>query len=223
MATLPNRELKIGEIIDKSLAVLERAVMPALIFFVALTAANCVIAYLTVTAATTAQLAVSLLKIVVGVVFSYLLLNAMVQRTGLRSRRDADVFLAYFGLAVLYALGVLAGFILLIIPAFFLIARWSLAQPLIVARGDGVRQAFGESWERTRGNEFQIIVAVVILVILPTAISVATGFMFPKDNLLGITLSQLLASVSSVLSLAMSVALYGMIIGVPKDVAATFE
>ena len=147
----------------------------------------------------------------------------MVQRTGLRSRGDADVFLAYFGLAVLYALGVLAGFILLIIPAFFLIARWSLAQPLIVARGDGVRQAFGESWERTRGNEFQIIVAVVILVILPTAISVATGFMFPKDNLLGITLSQLLASVSSVLSLAMSVALYGMIIGVPKDVAATFE
>ena len=223
MATIANRELKIGEIIDKSLAVLERAVMPALIFFIALTVVNCVIAYFTVTAATMAQLAVSLLKIVVSVVFTYMLLNAMVERTGLRSRGDTDVFLSYFGLAVLYALGVLAGFILLIIPAFFLIARWSLAQPLVVARGDGIRQAFGESWERTKGNEFQIIVAGLVLVILPTAISVVTGLMFPKDNLLGITLSQILASVSSVLSLAMSVALYGMIIGVPKDVAATFE
>ena len=85
-----------------------------------------------------------------------------------------DVFLSYFGLAVLYALGVLAGFILLIIPAFFLIARWSLAQPLVVVRGDGIRQAFGESWERTKGNEFQIIVAVFVLVILPQAVSVTT-------------------------------------------------
>ena len=223
MATVPNRELKIGEIIDKSLAVLERAVMPALIFFVAYTAVNGVIAYFTATASPMSQMAASLLKIVVAAFFTYQLLNAMVERTGLRSRGDTDVFLSYFGLAVLYALGVLAGFILLIIPAFFLIARWSLAQPLVVARGDGIRQAFGESWERTKGNEFQIIVAVFVLVILPQAISVTTGFMFPKDNLLGITLSQILASVSSVLSLATSVALYGMIIGVPKDIAAAFE
>ena len=45
MAIAAHRELKIGGIIDKSLAVLERTVTPALIFFVALTAVNGVKVY----------------------------------------------------------------------------------------------------------------------------------------------------------------------------------
>ena len=220
MATLPTRELKIGTIIDKSLAVLERVAIPALIFLVALTALNCALAYFTLNAAPLSQLGVTLLRVVVGVFLSYLLLNTMVQRTGLRSRGDADVFLPYFGLAVLYGLAVLVGFILLVIPALFLIARWSLAQPLVVARGERVMQAFGESWERTRGNDFPIIVAVLVLVMIPIAISVVAGIMFEKDDLVGIVVSQLASSVSSLLSLSMSVALYGMIVGAPKSADA---
>ena len=216
MATLPTRELKIGTIIDKSLAVLERVAIPALIFVVALTVVNGVIDYFTANAAPLSQLAVTPLKIVIGVFFSYQLLNAMVQRTGLRSRGDADVFLAYFGLAILYGLAVLVGPILIVLPALFLMARWSLAQPLVVARGDKVMQAFGESWERTRGNDFPIIVAVLVLIIIPIAISAVAGAMFAKGNLIGITVGQLAQSLSSLLSLAMSVALYGMIIGAPK-------
>jgi membrane-anchored glycerophosphoryl diester phosphodiesterase (GDPDase) len=220
MATLPTRELKIGTIIDKSLAVLERVAIPALIFLVALTALNCALAYFTLNAAPLSQLGVTLLRVVVGVFLSYLLLNTMVQRTGLRSRGDADVFLPYFGLAVLYGLAVLVGLILLVIPALFLIARWSLAQPLVVARGERVMQAFGESWERTRGNDFPIIVAVLVLVMIPIAISVVAGIMFAKDDLVGIVVSQLASSVSSLLSLSMSVALYGMIVGAPKSADA---
>jgi membrane-anchored glycerophosphoryl diester phosphodiesterase (GDPDase) len=223
MAIAAHRELKIGVIIDKSLAVLERVVAPALIFFVALTAANAAIGYFTANAAPLSQLAATPLRIVIAVFFSYQLLNVMVTRTGLRSRGGADVFLTYFGLTVLYGLAVAVGFMLLVIPALFLISRWSLAQPLVVARGEGVMKAFGESWERTSGNEFPIIAAVLVLVIAPQALSVATGMMFPKDSLLGIGLSQALASVASVLGLAMGVALYGMIIGTPKEVAATFE
>jgi len=223
MAIAAHRELKIGAIIDKSLAVLERTVTPALIFFAALTAVDCVIKYFTATASPMSQLAAAPLQIVVAVFFSYQLLKAMIDKTGLRSRGDADVFLAYFGLSVLYGLAVLLGFILLVLPALFLIARWSLAQPLVVARGDGVMKAFGESWEKTSGNEFQIIVAAIVLVIVPQGLSVAAGVMFAKDSLLGIGLSQALASVGSILGMAMGVALYGMIIGTPKEVAAAFE
>jgi membrane-anchored glycerophosphoryl diester phosphodiesterase (GDPDase) len=223
MAIAAHRELKIGAIIDKSLAVLERVVAPALVFFVALTAVDGAIKYLTANASPLSQLAAAPLQIVVAVFFSYQLLRIMIDRTGLRSRGDADVFLAYFGLSVLYGLAVLLGLILLILPALFLIARWSLAQPLVVARGDGIMQAFGESWEKTSGNEFQIIVAAIVLVIVPQGLSVAAGAMFAKDSLLGIGLSQGLASLGSVLGMAMGVALYGMMIGTPKDMAATFE
>lgn len=217
MATVPSRELKIGTIIDKSLAVLERATTPALVFVVALTVINSAIGYFTVNAAPMSKLAVTPLTIVIGVFFSYQLLNAIVQRTGLRSRGDQDVFLTYFGLAVLYGLGVALGLILLVIPALFLIARWSLAQTLVVARGDGIKQAFGESWERTSGNEFQIIVVVLLFVMVPMAISLTATAMLPKA-LSGIIISSAATSVSSLLGLCMGVALYGMIIGVPKAV-----
>jgi hypothetical protein len=220
MATVPSRELKIGTIIDKSLAVLERAVVPGLIFVAALTVINSAIGYFTANAAPLSKLAVTPLTIVIGVFFSYQLLKAIVDRTGLRSRSDKEVFLTYFGLAILYGLGVALGLILLVIPALFLIARWSLAQTLVVARGDGIKQAFGESWERTSGNEFQIIVAVLLFVMVPMVISVTATFMFGQANLTGIIVSQLATAVGSLLSLCMGVALYGMIIGVPQPDAA---
>jgi hypothetical protein len=220
MATVPSRELKIGTIIDKSLAVLERAVVPGLVFVGALTVINSAIGYFTANAAPLSKLAVTPLTIVIGVFFSYLLLKTIVDRTGLRTRGDKDVFLTYFGLAILYGLGVALGMILLVIPALFLIARWSLAQTLVVARGDGIKQAFGESWERTSGNEFQIIVAVLLFVVVPLVVSVTATFMFGQTSLTGIIVSQLATAVGSLLSLCMGVALYGMIIGVPRPAAA---
>jgi hypothetical protein len=223
MAVAAHRDLKIGVIIDKSLAVLERAVIPALIFLVALAAINSAIKYFTVDASPLSQLAAAPLQIVVAVFLSYQLLKVMIDRTGLRSRGDNDVFLAYFGLTVLYGLAILVGFVLLVIPALFLIARWSLAQPLVVARGDGVMKAFSESWARTSGNEFQIIVVALLLVIVPQGLRIAAGFMFAKESLLGIVLSQALNSLGSVLGMAMGVALYGMMIGASKDPAATAE
>jgi hypothetical protein len=220
MAVAAQRELKIGAIIDKALAVLERSAVPALIFLVTLTAVNCVIDYFTWDAAPMSQLGVTPLRIVIGVFFSYNLLKVMVDRTGLRSRGDADVFLPYFGLTILYGLAVALGLILLVIPALFLIARWSLAQPLVVARGDGVMKAFGQSWERTSGNDFPIIIAVLVLVMIPMAIAVTAGLMLTKGTLIAIIVAQIATSVSSLLGLAMGVALYGMLIGVPQPAAA---
>lgn len=216
MATAPARELRIGAIIDKSFAVIERTVGPALMFVVALAVVDGAIAYFTANMSPLAKLAVTPLTVVIGVFFSYQLLKTMIERTGLRSRGDGDVFLTYFGLAVLYGLAVAAGLILLVIPALFLISRWCLAQPFVVARGDGVMKAFGESWQRTSGNEFPIIMVVLLFVVVPMGISIAAGVMLPRDNLVGIAVAQLATAVSSLLSLAMGTALYGMIIGVPK-------
>ena len=220
MAIAAQRELKIGAIIDKTLAVLERAAAPALIFVVVLTAINGTIDYFTWDAAPMSQLAATPLRIAIGVFFSFQLLKIMVDKTGLNSRGEADVFLPYFGLSVLYGLAVILGLMLLVIPALFLVARWCLAQPLVVAQGRGVMKAFGESWERTSGNDFPIIVAVLLFFLVPMAISIAAGLMFPKGTLLGITISQLFGTMASLLSLSMGVALYGMLIGAPKAAAA---
>jgi hypothetical protein len=220
MASAAHRELKVGVIIDKTLAVLERIALPALVFFVCLTAVNCVIDYFTWDAAPLSQLAVTPLRIVVGVFFSYALLKIAVDRTGLNSRGDRDIFLSYFGLTILYGLAVALGLVLLVLPAVFLIARWSLAQTLVVGRGEGVMKAFGESWERTSGNDFPIIVAVLLFFFVPMAITITAQLMFPKGALLGIVVAQAFTSIGSLMSLAMGVALYGMIIGVPERATA---
>lgn len=161
-------------------------------------------------------MSVGLLKAIVGIIAAYLLLSAMIRNTGLRSDNGRDIFLPYMGLSLLYVGAVLIGFILLIIPGLFLVARWILAQPLVIARGDGVMQAFGESWEKTRGNEFQILVVMLALLCLFILIVIACTVMLAKDNLVGIVISQLASSAMSVTSLTMGVAPYGLMIGTAK-------
>lgn len=219
MASSAHRELKIGTIIEKTMTVIELNAVPALIFVAVLILVECPITYFTVGAAPLATLAVTLLKIVIGTLASFLLLSAMIRRTGLLSRTKEDVFLTYLGLGVLSALAILLGLILLVLPALFLMARWSIAPSLVVARGDGVMQAFGESWQKTSGSEFQIIVVVLVLIIPLTAISILCGVMLDKASVVGIVVAQIATSGASVASAAMGVALYGMIIGVPKAAA----
>jgi hypothetical protein len=224
MASVAPRNLKIGTIIDKTLGVVERAAVPALIYFVALTVLDGAIGYfgLTMTAPLQA-VSFALLKTLVGIVCAYLFLDAMIRRTGLRSRTGGDVFLTYLAMSILSALGVLAGFILLVFPGLFMMARWSLAQPLVVARGDGVMQSLGESWERTRDNEFQILAAVLLFLLPSIVITLLCIIMLGRASVVGTVITQVASSASSVLTLAMGVALYGLIVGAPKDIAASVD
>jgi len=212
MATQMSRKLKVGTIVDKALAVLELNAKPVLIYVVAFTAVNFAISYFSLSlTAIMEQVGVGLAKFVVGVAAGYLLLDAMVSRTGLRSRTSEDVFFPFVGLSVLYILGVYAGLIAVVIPGLVVMARWSIAQPMLVARGGGVVATLGESWERTSGAEFQILGAMLALLILPIAILITCSVLFKPEDLVGIAVSQLATSALSIVSAAMGVALYGLI------------
>jgi len=224
MPNAPTRELKIGKVIDKTLAVLELSALPTMIFVLALTAASLPITYVSV--GSTAPLNVvggQLLQSVVGIVCSYFLLVAMMRRTGLQSGADEDVFLPYLGMSILSALAVMLGMIALVLPGLFLMVRWSIAQPVIVARGGGVMASLAESWERTRGNEFPIFMAALALLVPAIAVIIAVRAFFEEGNLVGMVVSQLASSGITAVFLAMGVALYGLIVGgaseasVPSD------
>jgi hypothetical protein len=212
----PPRSLKIGTIIDKTLGVVELSLMPALVYALALTAINGAVKYFTLEmTAVTDQLVIGLASFAVGVVAAYLLLEAVVQRTGLRSRGDGDVFVPFVLMSILATLGVLGGLILLILPGLVIMARWIIAGPLVVARGDGATRALGESWERTRGAEWPILVAAFALLLPLIAVIVACGVLFDPADPIGIGVSQLFTSATSVVTQAMGVALYGLIVGAP--------
>lgn len=86
---------------------------------------------------------------------------------------------------ILAAFGITIGFILLIIPGFFLLTIWSLIVPVIVLENSGVMDSFGRSRELTRGNRWgvfgRIIVTVLITAIAGAIVSVITQAILPDE------------------------------------------
>lgn len=214
MASLAPRELKIRTIVDKTLGVVEYSVAAVLLYIVGLAAIDFAITYYSLDiTAPMQQSAFALLKFAVGIVGAYLVLSAMVRKTGLYSGEGGETFSPYVALSLLSTLGILAGFVLFVIPGLLILARWSIAQPMLVARGGGVMNALGESWGRTKGNEFSILVAALALLIVPIAIAIACGVLFEKTDVVGIAVSQLATTAISAMILALNVALYGLLVG----------
>jgi hypothetical protein len=65
-------------------------------------------------------------------------------------------FLPLIGIAILGGLGVIVGFVLLIVPGIVLMVVWSVVAPAYVAEGRGLFEAFSRSVELTRGNRWRI-------------------------------------------------------------------
>ena len=86
-------------------------------------------------------------------------------------------FFAFTGLAFLLILPILFGIVLFVIPGIFLVARWLAAPAFIVAKGEGVIEAAGSSWDAVRGHTFAVGMVIVIMFIGLSAVSgIVTGF-----------------------------------------------
>jgi len=214
MATIPVRELKIGVIIDKTFGVLEHSARAALLYVAALSAVTISFTYYTLEmTAVKQQLIGAGVTFLVGIIAGYLVLEAMLRATGLRTRDGDAVFFSYLGLTILSTLGVMLGFILIVLPGIFLMIRWMMAPAILVGRGVSPTKALGESWERTRGNEFSIFGAAFTILIAMIIIRIVSSALFDDKNLVGIIVTQIAANTTSLVIQAMGVALYGMIGG----------
>lgn len=68
------------------------------------------------------------------------------------------------GAWVVIGLGVGVGLVLLVLPGLYLMARWSIAPPLILLDGSELVEAFRRSWVLTRSSTWSFVgVAAVVL------------------------------------------------------------
>lgn len=225
MDIAPARELKTGRVIETTLDVVERCAIPAAIFVVVLTLLNGTMAFFGLTYTSIAQqVSLAVAGFVIAVVAAYLLIDAMLRQHGYIQPDADDVIVSYAVFSVIYSLAVGVGFLLIIFPGLYLMARWSVAQPLLIAQVKGPIAAMKDSWERTRGSEFAILVAILVLVVVPGVISLLAGTQFEPDDPIGIGITQLISSASSMLGIGMAVALYRLIV-VEREAseAKTFE
>jgi hypothetical protein len=86
---------------------------------------------------------------------------------------------------ILAAIVITIGFILLIVPGFFLLTIWSLIVPVIVLENSGIMDSFGRSRELTRGYRWgvfgRIIVTVLITAVAGAIISLITRALLPDS------------------------------------------
>jgi hypothetical protein len=91
-------------------------------------------------------------------------------------RRDADVAqllraaVPVLGqlilVGILAGVGIVIGFVLLIVPGLILITIWSVAAPVVVLERPGAMRALGRSRELVRGSGWQVFGVLVVMVIL---------------------------------------------------------
>jgi hypothetical protein len=221
MARQPGRDLNVGTIIDRTVDVIEGNTQAGLIYIAVFAVLGSVTEYVRLGSALYGGIS-QLLVTIAGIIGSYLLIEAMLRQRGLLTFEGERRFLPYLGQAILMGLGIGFGFILLIIPGLIVAARWSVAQPLLIGRGDGAIDSMRESWELTRGNEVPILLAGLVMLALFIAASIIPVFLLGGENLFGIAVSQIASSASSVITAAMSVALFGLICG-NQELADVFE
>ncbi len=80
------------------------------------------------------------------------------------------------GAGILAGIGIVIGFILLIIPGLFLLTIWAVISPAIVVERTGVMRSFGRSHELVRGDGWPVFGALVVgFLITAVAAAVATA------------------------------------------------
>ncbi len=213
MEIAPARELKVGRIVETTLDVVERCAVPAAIYVIAMTLVNGAIAYFGLGYSSGLQeVAKGALSFIFAIVATYLLVDAMLRRFDYIGKDTDDVIVAFALFSIVYSIAVGVGFLLIVFPGLYMMARWSVAQPTLIANGMGAFDAMKESWARTKGSEFPILIVILILIVVPAAIAFFIGTQFADDNAAGIAIAQLVSAISSMLGIAMGVALYRLII-----------
>jgi hypothetical protein len=78
--------------------------------------------------------------------------------------------------AIAAGVGILIGFILLVVPGLILATLWAVAAPVVVLERPGGLRALGRSRELVRGNGWNVFAVILLLVILVGLVSGGIGF-----------------------------------------------
>jgi hypothetical protein len=115
-----------------------------------------------------------------------------------------SVLLPAIGMSLLAGIGIMIGFVLLVVPGIVLALRWCIAVPALVQERQGVLGSMGRSAALTKGSRWALLGLFLILVVAALAIQWVFGMV---ALLLGSTLGVVVgALVQSILSMVFSTA-----------------
>lgn len=86
-----------------------------------------------------------------------------------------QMFLPLLGLAIVAGVGMMLGYILLIVPGVILSVLWSVAAPAVVVEKRGVFESLQRSRDLTRGHRWPVFGLLVIYIVLAWIVGAAIG------------------------------------------------
>jgi hypothetical protein len=155
----------------------------------------------------------SLALTVAAIIASYLLIETMIRNAGLAVAAGGRRYFVYLGISLLIGICTALGLVVFLIPGLIIMARWSIATPLLIGGGRRGFEAMGESWKATRGNEFPLVVAIVALWVPFEVIGIGAGlFRGSAVSIPLMALSAIASTAAGVIAAALNVAIYSMFI-----------
>lgn len=125
-----------------------------------------------------------------------------------KPERPRYIFRA-FGLSLLTTTAIILGLIALVIPGLFLLTRWSLSLPAMIARNQGIVGSLDVSWALT-GERFWLCFLTIVIAWLPALIGILALILGEAwfSTFFSDVLAESLLSVSMLLSWFVAVTLY---------------
>ncbi|TIX52007.1 hypothetical protein [Alteraurantiacibacter aquimixticola] len=149
-----------------------------------------------------------LIGLIAMIVASYWLARRYLGSRG-RLRSDENRFWSYLGMAILSGIGIVIGFVLLIVPGIFLLVRWSAATGFVIGEQRGVVDSLSASWDATKGHGWTIFLAALVLII---GLIIIGGIISLVFGLFGATLlgivSAFMEAAGNAITIALGIAIY---------------
>lgn len=210
-----DERLDVAAILGRMASVVAANSAAAIVYVVAITAISSITDLLSETAP-----GIGVISGIAQLAGGYLLLLALVRGAGVRREGEGGGFGAYFVVGILGGLGMLLGFLLLVVPGIVLMVRWLAADSMVLSEDKRASEALSASWDMTR-DQFWPLLAVMLIGLAPFVVGVVllgvgTGFyeVIQLEGLgyqIGVVITNALASAYTVYSSSLSVAVYWLL------------
>lgn len=164
------------------------------------------------------------LGVVVGIVTNVILQASLTRATVMHLSGERPTFgplltvgltmiLPMIAIGLLSAIGIMIGYLLLIVPGIILSLAWLVVAPVYVQERIGLLEAFGRSMELTRGVRWKLLLLMILLGIGLSILSVPVAGIVNviesmKVPLVGPILNGVLGAVSSMISVTVTASIY---------------
>jgi hypothetical protein len=223
---MASASVTIGSIITATIAVFTGS-LPAIALYLAIfVSGGSLPEYLVGLGTPEYKIAGGLIQIVFSIgslVGGYLLLETMLKRAGLFHYSGSRRYFRYIGQGILVVFGIALGSVLLLVPGIILAVRWVIAAPLLVGTGTGAIDGIQQSWRLTAGHGWKIFVAALPLgLILLVFIGASAALAGEAEGMATIVIQNAASELLSVITAALSVAVFGLVASPTGEISEIF-